>query len=151
MPYRVTRGPDTFQQTMNYILAPLLRKGVVVFIDDILIYTNTWDHHLTILHSVFQLLVQHQIKIKLSKYSSARVSADLRKLRMCRISLPYFCKKCRQKRTNIVIRRLVEDAALVTLYSNIVFLHSSHTTRGRSGLSHSWTPCEAEDLDLDAI
>lgn len=59
MPYGVTGGPPTFQQTMNYILAPLLRKGVVVFVDDILIYKKTWDDHVEILHSVFLLLVQH--------------------------------------------------------------------------------------------
>jgi hypothetical protein len=41
MPYGVTCGPTTFQQTMNYILAPLLRKGVVAFIDDILVCTKT--------------------------------------------------------------------------------------------------------------
>ena len=69
MPYGVTGGPATFQQTMNYILAPLLRKGVVVFIDDILVYASTWDSHLQILHQVFQLLQQHGIRIKLSKCS----------------------------------------------------------------------------------
>jgi transposase InsO family protein len=72
MPYGVTGGPATFQQTMNYILAPLLRKGVVVFIDDILIYSSTWDQHLHLLHSVFQLLSKHHIKIKLSKCSFAQ-------------------------------------------------------------------------------
>jgi hypothetical protein len=72
MPYGVTGGPATFQQTMNYILAPLLRKGVVVFIDDILIYSSTWDQHLALLQSVFALLEQHQVKIKLSKCSFAQ-------------------------------------------------------------------------------
>lgn len=72
MPYRVTGGPATFQQTMNHILTPLLRKGVVVFIDDILIYSSNWDQHLTLLNSVFQLLAKHQIKIKLSKCSFAQ-------------------------------------------------------------------------------
>jgi hypothetical protein len=59
MPYGVTGGPTTFQQTMNYILAPLLRKGVVVFIDDILIYNNTWSDHLAILQQVFDLFTEH--------------------------------------------------------------------------------------------
>ena len=41
MPYGVTGGPATFQIVMNLILAPLLRKCVVVFIDDILIYCKS--------------------------------------------------------------------------------------------------------------
>lgn len=41
-----TRGPTTFQHEMNKILCPILRKFVVVFIDDILIYSKTWDDHL---------------------------------------------------------------------------------------------------------
>jgi hypothetical protein len=39
MTYGVTGGPATFQAVMNVILAPMLRKFLVVFIDDILIYS----------------------------------------------------------------------------------------------------------------
>ena len=46
MPYGVTGGPTTFQHEMNTVLAPILRKFVVVFIDDILIYSKTWAEHL---------------------------------------------------------------------------------------------------------
>lgn len=46
MPYGVTSGPATFQHVMNTVLAPILRKFVVVFIDDILIYSKTWAKHL---------------------------------------------------------------------------------------------------------
>lgn len=38
MSYGLTSAPVTFQGLMNTILAPLLRKGVLVFIDDILVY-----------------------------------------------------------------------------------------------------------------
>lgn len=67
MPYGVTGGPATFQHVMNTILAPLLRKCVVVFIDDILIYSTSWDEHLKHVAAVFELLHQHQFKVKLSK------------------------------------------------------------------------------------
>lgn len=56
MPYGVTGGPATFQAIMNVILAPLLRKFVVVFIDDILIYSQSWSDHLKHISAVFALL-----------------------------------------------------------------------------------------------
>lgn len=46
MPYGVTGGPATFQHDMNSVLAPILRKFVVVFIDDVLIYNKTWSEHI---------------------------------------------------------------------------------------------------------
>lgn len=72
MPYGVTGGPATFQHEMNTIMAPLLRKCVVVFIDDVLVYSKTWAEHLQNLREVFTLLHQHQLKVKLSKCSFAQ-------------------------------------------------------------------------------
>ena len=46
MPYGVTGDPATFQRVMNWVLAPLLRVCVIVFIDDILIYSKSWEQHL---------------------------------------------------------------------------------------------------------
>lgn len=57
---------------MNEILAPLLRKGVLVFIDDILIYSSQWDEHLNLVRQVFTILQQHQLKVKLSKCKFAQ-------------------------------------------------------------------------------
>ena len=72
MPYGVTGGPATFQHVMNTVLAPLVRKCVVVFIDDILIYSKSWEAHLQHLREVFTLLQQHQFKVKLSKCAFAQ-------------------------------------------------------------------------------
>lgn len=57
---------------MNHVLTPFLRKGPVVFIDDILVYTTTWAQHLQLLKSIFQVLLQNKISIKLSKCSFAQ-------------------------------------------------------------------------------
>jgi hypothetical protein len=45
MPYGVTGGPATFQGVMNSILAPMLRKSILVFVDDILVYSKTLEDH----------------------------------------------------------------------------------------------------------
>ncbi|CAN6301690.1 unnamed protein product, partial [Urochloa humidicola] len=72
MPYGLTGAPATFQAIMNHILAPLLRKCVVVFIDDILIYSKSYEEHVQHVKMVFDLLQKHQLKVRLSKCSFAQ-------------------------------------------------------------------------------
>lgn len=67
MPFGLTNAPTTFQSIMNTIFEPLLRKSVLVFVDDILVYSPTMDAHITHLRQVFQLLDQHQLLVKQSK------------------------------------------------------------------------------------
>ncbi|XP_024314628.1 uncharacterized protein LOC112270762 [Brachypodium distachyon] len=74
MSFGLTNAPATFQGTMNTILAPLLRRCVIVFIDDILIYNRTLEEHIDHPRQVFSLLQQHQLRVKRSKCSFAQPS-----------------------------------------------------------------------------
>ena len=71
MPFGLTNAPATFQSFMNTIFAALLRKGVLVFMDDILVYSATLEQHVALLQLVFQIMQQHQFFIKKSKCSFA--------------------------------------------------------------------------------
>ncbi|GJP69713.1 hypothetical protein CLOP_g713, partial [Closterium sp. NIES-67] len=67
MPFGLTNAPSTFQLTMNEVFRPLLDKCVIVYLDDILIYSTTGEQHLKDLEAVFSLLQQHQLITKGSK------------------------------------------------------------------------------------
>ncbi|GMI84518.1 hypothetical protein HRI_002121100 [Hibiscus trionum] len=69
MPLGLTNAPSTFQATMNAIFRPFLRKFVLVFLDDILVYNGNWQDHLHHLRSVLQMLKTHGLVAKPSKCS----------------------------------------------------------------------------------
>eukprot|EP00253_Pinus_taeda_P032530 PITA_32530 len=67
MPFGLTNAPATFQATMNELFHPYLRKFVLVFFNDILVYSKTWKEHLKHLEEVLSVLEKNQFYAKLSK------------------------------------------------------------------------------------
>ncbi|CAM8999660.1 unnamed protein product [Rhodiola kirilowii] len=67
MPFGLTNAPCTFQGLMNHIFRDIARKFLLVFFDDILVYSSSWADHLQHLQSVFCILRQNKLYLKLSK------------------------------------------------------------------------------------
>ncbi|GMI77926.1 hypothetical protein HRI_001461900 [Hibiscus trionum] len=67
MPFSLTNAHGTFQGLTNSVFKKLLRKTVLVFFDDILVYSETWSDHLKHLREVMELLQHHQLFAKWNK------------------------------------------------------------------------------------
>ncbi|WVZ69639.1 hypothetical protein U9M48_018398 [Paspalum notatum var. saurae] len=67
MAFGLCNAPATFQALMNDVLRPFLRRFVLVFFDDILIYSRTWADHLRHIRAVFDVLQQHRLFLKRAK------------------------------------------------------------------------------------
>jgi len=74
MPFGLFNAPSTFQETMNHLFQPYLRDFVIVFFDDILVFSRSLQEHEQHLRIVFQLLLDNHFFLKMSKCSFAQSS-----------------------------------------------------------------------------
>ena len=67
MSFGLTNAPAAFMDLMNRVFKPYVDQFMVVFIDDILVYSKSMDDHVKHLRTVLQTLRDHQLYAKFSK------------------------------------------------------------------------------------
>ncbi|WVZ76736.1 hypothetical protein U9M48_024681 [Paspalum notatum var. saurae] len=67
MPFGLTNAPSTFQALMNSVLGPFLRPCVLVFFDDILVYSKSWSSHMQHVRAVLTVQRDNVLVLKRSK------------------------------------------------------------------------------------
>jgi hypothetical protein len=67
MPFGLTNTPTTFQSCMNHIFNKQLRKFLLVFFDDLLIYNRTWEEHLKHVDEILTIMEEQSLFSKEEK------------------------------------------------------------------------------------
>ena len=70
MPFGLTNAPATFQRTMDMTFSDMI-DYTDIYVDDIVVYSESLEDHLIHLRKVLQRLREHQLFVKLKKCSFA--------------------------------------------------------------------------------
>ena len=74
MPFGLTNASATFQRMMGNILKGV--KGCLVFMDDIIVFSETWEEHQRILEEVLSRIRAAGLKVKRDKFQFAQESVS---------------------------------------------------------------------------
>ena len=67
MPFGLTNAPSIFMRLINDIFRPHLGRMVVIYLDDILIFSHTWDAHMQHVRQILQILQANKLQVKEKK------------------------------------------------------------------------------------
>ncbi|KAK3545138.1 hypothetical protein QTP70_001438 [Hemibagrus guttatus] len=67
MPFGLTNAPAVFQALINGVFRDLLGRGVIVYIDDILVYSTSMEDHIRQVREILASLQRHHLFVKLEK------------------------------------------------------------------------------------
>nr|CAD1820304.1 unnamed protein product [Ananas comosus var. bracteatus] len=74
MLFGLCNAQATFMRLMNDVIRPFLDDFVIVYLDNILIYSRSWEEHLAHVKKVFMLLEEHQLRLNPKKCECGKQS-----------------------------------------------------------------------------
>jgi hypothetical protein len=99
MSFGLTNAPATFQSLMNEVLRPFLRRFVLVFFDDILIYSHSWTEHLLHVRLVLTKLQEHHLFVKCSKCEFGWADVAISAMSSLLPASPWIARRCKPSLT----------------------------------------------------
>ncbi|GJV99597.1 putative reverse transcriptase domain-containing protein [Tanacetum coccineum] len=126
MPFGLTNAPAVFMDLMNRVRKPYLDKFVIVFIDDILIYSRNEEEHAKHLRIILELLRKEKLYAKFSKYFS-KIAKPLTKL--TQKNKKYIWEKDQESAFQLLKQKLCEAPILALPEGNddfVVYCDASH-------------------------
>ena len=72
MSFGLYNALETFQVLMNDLFHPYLRKSMIVFFDDILIYSKNWNSHLKHVETILKILEENKFYANKSNEGSGK-------------------------------------------------------------------------------
>ena len=77
LPQRITNGPATFQRVINHVLGPTQSKYALAYIDDVIIYSKTFEDHLIHLNDICRILRDARFRLNPDKCEIARTHTQI--------------------------------------------------------------------------
>ena len=74
MPFGLCNAPATFMRVMNDVFRPFIDDFVIVYLDDILVFSKSWDDHVIHVKKVLDVLRKEKLYVKISKCEFAKTS-----------------------------------------------------------------------------
>lgn len=76
MSFGLWNAPATFQRLMNLVVSSL--DGCVVYLDDVVVYSDTWREHVKHIKNLFEWLCDAHLNIDLAKCKFVKARSELR-------------------------------------------------------------------------
>ena len=99
LPFGLTNAPATFMHLMHQIFREQLDQFIIIFLDDILVYSRTMQDHIDHVRKTLQILRKHRLYGKVSKCAFFRHQVEYLSHVVIAEGIALIQKKCRQSAT----------------------------------------------------